>query len=347
MSTLYGNMLAARIDGPRMVTICDVPVPVPGPDDVLVKVASCGICPSDVRMYQGMFRGKPSFPVIAGHEWVGKVVELGSNIKHITLGQKVAADFHIPCNHCYYCRRGYPNYCENLVRRQGGFAQYALAFGNSIHILPEEINYQVASFCEPLACCINGIETLNINIGDVVVILGCGPIGLMHVQLAIHQGASVIGIDLLPERLNVASQFGAHKTINAKEKNMVSQVRDLTGARGANGVVVTVGDPELMSLAADMVAPNGVINTFAGFYPDGKVEFDFNHIHYRQITITGSHNFLPRHFQAALSAIQEKIVSVDELISHVFPLNEIEKGLNLVANREGKKVIIVPNGQSG
>jgi L-iditol 2-dehydrogenase len=122
------------------------------------------------------------------------------------------------------------------------------------------------------------------------------------------------------------------------------EVRKLTGGRGANGVIVTVGDPAMMSLAVEMTAPNGVVSTFAGFYPDGKSSFDFNLIHYRQITITGSHNFLPRHFQAALCAIGDKTILVDELISHVFSLDEIEKGLRLVGRREGKKVIILPNG---
>jgi L-iditol 2-dehydrogenase len=337
-------MYAAQIYGPQKVIISEVPVPVPGPDDVLVRVMSCGICPSDVRFYQGIFRSAPAYPVVAGHEWVGEVVALGSNINHVELEQKVAADFHVPCNHCYYCRRGFPNYCENLVRRQGGFAQYALANGKSVYLLPDGVNYQAASFCEPLACCLNGIETLKLKIGDIVAVLGCGPIGLLHIQLALVQGASLIGIDLLPERLELASQFGAQKTLQAGDRSMVKEVKQLTDGRGVDGVIVTVGDPGMMRLAVGMTAPTGVVNAFAGFYPDGKTSFDFNLVHYKQVTITGSHDFLPRHFQAALSAIVNKTILVDELISHVFPLDEIEKGFNLVAKREGKKVIIVPNG---
>jgi L-iditol 2-dehydrogenase len=344
MNSVPPKMFAAQIYGPQKVIISEVPIPVPGPDDVLVRVKSCGICPSDVRFYQGIFRSTPVYPVVAGHEWVGEVVALGSNINHVVLEQKVAVDFHIPCNHCYYCRSGFPNYCENLVRRQGGFAQYALASGKSIHSIPEGVNYKSASFCEPLACCLNGIESLKLKVGDTVVILGCGPIGLLHVQLALAQGASVIGIDLLPERLMLASQFGAQKTVRAGEQDIVSEIRQLTGGRGVNGVIVTVGDPDMMRLAVEMTAPTGVVNAFAGFYPDGKISFDFNLVHYRQITITGSHDFLPRHFQAALHAIVDKTILVDELISHVFSLDEIEKGFNLVAKREGKKVIIVPNG---
>jgi L-iditol 2-dehydrogenase len=342
MINIKSTMFAAQIYGPQKVQVSEVPVPVPEPDDVLLRVISCGICPSDVRFYQGIFRGTPEYPVVAGHEWVGEVVALGSNVKHIEMGQKVAVDYHIPCGYCHYCRSGFPNYCENLVRKQGGFAQYALARAKSIHLIPEGVSYKAASFCEPLACCLNGIETLRIKIGDTVVVLGCGPIGLLHVQLALALGASVIGIDLLSERLEIASRLGAKKTVLAGENDLVTEVRRLTGGRGADGVVITIGDPEMMNYAVEMAAPTGVVNAFAGFYPDGKTNFDFNLVHYRQITITGSHDFLPRHFQAALRAIEEKTIRVEELISHVFSLKEIKKGLNLVARREGMKVIIVP-----
>jgi L-iditol 2-dehydrogenase len=204
-----------------------------------------------------------------------------------------------------------------------------------------------AAFCEPLACCLNGIETLRLEVGDNVAVVGCGPIGLMHVQLARARGARVVAVDILPDRLETARRLGAQDVVLASNGDPVKEVRTLTGGRGANGVVLTVGDPIAVGQAVGMAAPTGTVNVFAGFYPDGVAPFDFNLIHYRQLTITGSHNFLPRHFDAALNAIEHRAVDVKSLISQVLPLEEIERGLDLVATRKGLKILIAPNGLSG
>jgi L-iditol 2-dehydrogenase len=208
--------------------------------------------------------------------------------------------------------------------------------------VPDSVSDDEACFCEPLACCLNGIESLRLKPGDDALIVGCGPIGLIQVQLARAQGARVIAMDLLPERLELALELGAEHTVLAADVDPVSAVRELTGGRGATGVMVTVGEPELVGQTAEMTASTGIVNLFAGFYPNGEAQFDFNTVHYRQITLTGSHEFLPRHFDAALHAIQHGIVRVRPLISHILPLSDIQEGLEVVSRLEGLKVVIAP-----
>jgi L-iditol 2-dehydrogenase len=285
--------------------------------------------------------------MVTGHEWSGVVVALGEGACGVKVGERVAADWHGPCGHCYYCRRGLPNYCEDLHRRQGGFAGYCLARASGLHILPAAVTADEAAFCEPLACCLNGVESLRLNIGDNVAVVGCGPIGLMHVQLARARGARVVAVDMLPDRLEAARRLGAQDVVSASESDPVKEVKRLTEGRGANGVVVTVGDPAAVTGAVQMVAATGTVNLFAGFYPDGNASFDFNQVHYRQLTITGSHNFLPRHFDAALQAIEHGLVDVKALISEVLPLEEIARGFDLVAERKSLKILIAPNDLQG
>jgi L-iditol 2-dehydrogenase len=204
-----------------------------------------------------------------------------------------------------------------------------------------------AAFCEPLACCLNGVETLRLYVGDNVAVIGCGPIGLIHVQLARARGARVVAVDILAERLDAARRLGAQDTVCAKEGDPVREVRRLTEGRGANGVVLTVGDPSAVQTAVQMAAAAGTVNLFAGFYPDGIGPFDFNLVHYRQLTLTGSHNFLPRHFDAAVQAIAHGMVDVRSLVSKVLPLEEIARGFESVAQHKGLKYLISPNDLQG
>jgi L-iditol 2-dehydrogenase len=154
-------------------------------------------------------------------------------------------------------------------------------------------------------------------------------------------------VDILTDRLEAARRLGAQDTVCANEGDSVREVKRLTEGRGANGVVLTVGDPAALHAAVQMAAAAGTVNLFAGFYPDGTGLFDFNLVHYRQLTITGSHNFLPRHFDAAVQAIAHGVVDVRSLVSEVLPLEEIARGFESVALHKGLKYLIAPNELQG
>jgi L-iditol 2-dehydrogenase len=246
------------------------------------------------------------------------------------------------CGRCYYCIRGAHNFCENLERGKvrGGFSEYGLAPATSLLKIPDEVSYQEACFCEPLACCINGSLGSDIHFGDNVVIVGAGPIGLMHLQLAKHSGARVYVSDLLPERLEKAEALGADGLIQASREDAVERGKELTDGRGADAVIVAVGAPRALEQALEVVGIRGTVNFFAGTWPSTTVNVDPNLIHYKQIRLTGSRDYVPLHFETALRFITMGTVRVAPLISHVFPLAQVKEGFDMVAARKGLKVII-------
>jgi L-iditol 2-dehydrogenase len=254
----------------------------------------------------------------------------------------VVPSWRVVCGHCHYCVRGQHNFCQNLQRGRvrGGFAEYGAAVAQSLLKIPDGVSYEEACFCEPVACCINGNLDSDIRFGDDVVIVGGGPIGLVHLQLAKHAGARVTVSDLIPERLDKAAELGADALILASEGDTVARVAELTAGYGADVVIVAVGAPAALRRALDVVANCGTVNYFAGTYPPTTLEIDPNYLHYKQVRLTGSHDYTPHHFWTALRFIETGTVRVGPLISHELPLERVKEGFDIVAGRQGLKVMI-------
>ena len=191
-----------------------------------------------------------------------------------------------------------------------------------------------------MACCINGNRNTNISTGDDVLIIGSGPIGMLHVQLAKHNGARVIISDPIESRLEIAKELGADDTINPTKEDTIERVKELTEGRGANAVIVAVGTTETARLGIEASAICGSVNFFAGTYPQGEIALDPNVIHYKQIVLTGSHDFTPHDFTMALKLMEYGIVKVKHIISHVISLDDVSKAFETVANHEGLKVVV-------
>jgi L-iditol 2-dehydrogenase len=337
------KMMAARLYGVGDLRVEEVERPqIEHDDDVLIRIHACGICPSDLRAYTGLRPAGRDTPYTPGHEWTGEVLAVGDAVQGFAVGDRVVPSWRVVCGECHYCVRGRHNYCENLARGRvrGGFAQCGVAPARALLRIPDTVSYEQASFCEPLACCINGSLDSGIGFGDDVVIIGGGPIGLTHLQLAKHSGARVIVSDLLPERLAVARELGADRTILASQEDPVEAVKRLTGGRGADGVIVAVGAPPALRQALDMAGLCSTVNFFAGTYPPTTLDLDPNLIHYKQIRLTGSHDFTPHHFQTALRFIEMGTVRVADVISHQLPLARVKEGFDVVAGQQGLKVVI-------
>jgi L-iditol 2-dehydrogenase len=262
----------------------------------------------------------------------------------IKVGDRVVADWRQVCGRCYQCRRGVFNYCENLERGvRGGFAGYGVAPLTQLRALPEQVSFEEASFCEPLACVMQAHDYTQINLGDDVVIVGSGPIGLLHLQIARNRGARAIVSDPIAARLEKARELGAHDVIDASATDPVARVKELTEGRGANAVIVAVGGATPIRQGLEMAAINGWVNAFAGTYPAEEMAVDPNLIHYRQIRFTGSHDFTPHHFSMALKLIQHGIVRVAPLISHRFSLDDVREAFETTAQRRGLKSMVHVN----
>jgi len=336
-------MKAARLYGVGDLRVEEVDRPALSADDeVLIRVQTCGICPSDLRAYTGLRQPYRSVPYTPGHEWAGEVVDAGDAVEGFAAGDRVVPSWRVMCGECYYCIRGIHNFCENLRRGavRGGFAEYGVASVKALLKIPDGVSYTEACFCEPLACCINGSLDSDIQFGDCVVVVGAGPIGLTHLQLAKHSGARVTVSDLNVERLKKARELGADALIDASQEDPVERVQALTDGYGADVVIAAVGAPQALRQALDMAGICGTVNFFAGTYPPTTLEIDPNFIHYKQIRLTGSHDYTPFHFRMALGFIEIGTVEVFPLVSHELPLEEVKRGFDTVAGQEGLKVVI-------
>jgi L-iditol 2-dehydrogenase len=358
-------MKAARLYGPRDLRVETIPDPRPGPGEALIRIHACGVCPSDLRSYLGSRPGGTSRagPRTPGHEWAGEIVALGEprggeagegevaegaspeGEQRLEVGDRVVADPRYVCGRCYQCRRGVFNYCERLQRIvRGGFAEYGASPLSQLRRLADHVSYEEASFCEPLACVVNGNEMTPMRLGDDVVIVGAGPIGLMHLQLARARGARLISSDPLPERLEAARALGAHDLVQPGPEDAVARVKELTEGRGADAVVVAVSSAEAVRQGLQMAAIHGTVNAFAGIAPAVEFPFDPNLVHYREMGLTGSHDYIPHHFSVALKLLSLGIVRVAPLISHRFDLGAVREAFELAAGRGGLKAMVLPAG---
>ena len=339
-------MKAARLYGHRDVRVEEVPLPDMAPHQVRIAVMACGVCPSDLGRY--VTPGSSGDPFIPGHEWAGEIVEVGSEVTSDRIGDRVAAHLQVVCGMCENCQRGILNKCTNRHGEiEGGFSEYGRVSAKGLLHIPEGLSYEEASFIEPLAACINGTWRSNIRLGDDVVVVGVGPIGLLHVQLARLQGARVIATDLIQERLEVASQLGAHDVVDASGGDSAEQVQELTGGRGADAIIVAAGAQAAMEEGLQMAAVHGNVNLFATGHPAPRFAVDSHLIHMKEVTLTGSNHFSPFTFQRALKLLQYGLVQVQPLISHRLPLERIQEAFDTVADRKGLKVIVFPQPQLG
>ncbi|HLZ07899.1 MAG TPA: alcohol dehydrogenase catalytic domain-containing protein [Chloroflexota bacterium] len=335
-------MRAARLYGVRDLRVEEVDRPEPGLGEAMIRIHACGVCPSDLRSYLGS-SSRMSVPRTPGHEWTGVVVSLGADTDDATIkvGDRVVADWRYVCGSCYQCRRGVFNYCEKLRSGvRGGFAEYGAAPLQQLRVIPDNVSFEEASFTEPLACIVQAHGYTEIKLGEDVVIVGAGPIGLLHLQVALHRGGRVIVSDPIASRLEKAKELGAHETIDASATDPVERVKELTEGRGANAVIVAVGHPEPIRQGLAMGAINAWVNLFAGTYPSVELPIDPNWIHYRQLRVTGSHDFTPHHFTTALRLIQYGIVRVGPLISHRFELDGVRDAFETTAGRTGLKSMV-------
>lgn len=340
-------MKVALLNKPGEFIIQEKPTPELGPHDVLVKVAACGICGTDIGVFEGQ---KPKgwrivFPFQMGHELSGVIEAVGSEVPDVPglrPGDKVVPDGRVVCGRCHYCRLGMYNLCMNQSYIAGGFAQYSVYPYRNLVRVPEGVSLDEAAFTEPLACCVNGNSKLqNVPLGGVGVVIGAGPIGLMHAQLLRHRGLETVVADLNPYRLEVAREVGATFTVDVREKDLVKEVLALTDGRGADVVVSAAGhDPTVLEQALVMSAKRGQIVYFAAVLHE-SIALNLDLIHYRELTLVGSHDSTIGQYEAALALMKAGIVNVKPLISDRFPLTQIQEAFELARERRRMKVLVV------
>ncbi len=346
-------MKAAVLKGIENLEMEDISRPTPSPQEILIKVKACSICGTDIRVYHHGHKHM-RFPRITGHELSGEIVEIGKRVEGHKLGDKVAIAPAIPCGKCYYCRRGMQSMCINLTalgyHYDGGFAEFMVVPENAVrngcvNTIPSELSFEEAALAEPLACAINGQQLSQIGLGDTVVVVGAGPLGCIHLQLAKAKGASrTILVELSKERIDFARKFAfPDVVVNPSSENAIQRIKEETKGRGADRIIVSCPSGKAQEESLSMVAPRGIINFFGGLPLDNPfIEFNSNLIHYGEFYVVGTHGSAPCHNELALSLISQKKVRIKELISHRLPLERLEEGLALAESKKGMKVLINP-----
>ena len=269
-SRIPSTMRAVVYRGINDMRVETVPVPSLGPGELLVKVATCGICGTDLKK---IHTGSHSAPRIFGHEMSGTVVAVGKGVTRFRDGERVVVHHHVPCGECYYCRKGTPAQCPLYKKvgvtagfepSGGGFAEYIrvmdwVASSCGVVPIPDGIPFEQAAFVEPVNTVLKGVKMLNLRTDDTVLVIGQGPIGLMHAVLASRTGARVLTSDLYPERHAIAAKYGLKYPIHAGSENVVERVLAETEGRGADAVILAVGGNALIKTAIDAARCGGKV----------------------------------------------------------------------------------------
>jgi L-iditol 2-dehydrogenase len=331
-------MKAAVYRGREDLRVEDVPVPEPGPGELLVRVLACGICPTDLKKIQkGLLPG----PRVFGHEIAGTVAALGHGTRGWREGQRVVVHHHVPCGTCFFCVRKAYAQCARYKKNGtsagfepsgGGYAEYVRVMDwiveRGIVAIPDGVLAEEASFVEPVNTCLKAVEKAGAGTGDTVLVVGQGPIGLLLMQLARCAGATVVVSDPLPERRALSAALGADVVLDARE-DVPERLRELTQGRGADAVLVAAGGSQAMTQAVAATRPAGRVVSFAATSPGETAEVDFGLLTTAEKDILTAYSSSIDLQQKAADLVFSRAVRVRELVSHRFPVERAAEAFAL------------------
>jgi len=346
-------MLAGVYRGPGRVATEHVPVPEIAEGEVLVRVAACGICGTDIKKIQHGFVAPPQ---IFGHEVAGTVVAVGRGVRRWKLGDRVVSFHHVPCGRCFYCDRRLFSQCAAYKKvgltagfdpNGGGFAEYVRAMPwiaeRGMLEIPAGVSFEEATFVEPVNTCLKAIEKARIAAGETVVVMGQGPVGLLLLMLARLAGATVLTSDPMPERRAASERFGAAAALEPSS-DLQAEVRARTEGRGADVVLVAVAFPAALPEALALARPGGRVLLFAQNDPHLKLEFPAAAVGVEEKEILGSYSAAVDRQEESARLVFSRTLPVAGLITHRFPLEAFEQALSLAARPQGGslKVVMTP-----
>ena len=347
------TMMAAVYHGVNDVRLGTVPVPQIGPDELLLRVHTCGICGTDLKK---IATGSHSAPRIFGHETSGVVATVGDRVRNFQPGDRLVVFHHIPCGECFYCRNKTFAQCDTYKQvgctagfepSGGGFAEYVRVMDWIVRKgtvrIPKNVSFEQACFVEPVNTCMKGIEKLNPQSGETVLVIGQGSIGIILSILAKRTGATVITSDLYPQRLTISTSFGLGNTIDASRTDVARAVREQTEGRGADAAILAVGGNGLIRTAMDGVRPGGRVLLFAQTV-HGEAIIDPAAVCVDEKTLLGSYSASVELQEDSVRFVMSREMDLERLISHRFPLSRSVEALNLAAHPQpdSMKVVIQP-----
>ena len=343
-------MKAVLFYGPQDIRYEDIRIKPLSKGEVLVKVKSALTCGTDVKTFR---RGHPvlikQVPSGFGHEFAGIVEKIGEGVDNVKVGDRVVAANSAPCGECFYCRHEEYNLCENLDLLNGAYAEYIVVperiVKKNMLIIPDDLSFDKAAFCEPLANVVHGIERTNIKAGQTVGIIGIGPIGLMFARLAKLKGANTIVAGRNPLKLKMAEEFAhADEIIDLNRyPNPEKIFKEFTEEKkGLDVAVECVGLPEIWERIFSCVRPGGTVHFFGGCKSGSTVTFDTTRMHYGDIKLMSVFHHTPQYFRQALDYIASGEVEVEKLITNTLALKDVEFAMKQHIEGKAIKFLIKP-----
>lgn len=343
------KMKALQIQGPRQVRYGQVDLPKYESNEVLIKVHCVGVCATDLEIYQGEMvyyqTGDASYPIIPGHEWSGEIVALGNEVKGLEVGDHVVGETTISCGQCKKCLQGQYNLCPNRVengvmRKDGAFAEYMVYPGYALHKFDSSITYDQACLIEPAAVAYRGVKKLNITPEDTVAVLGAGPIGLLSAQVAKSFGArKVVLIDMRANRLEMGLRLGCDKIIDLSQQGLVETARWITNGEMFTAIIEATGNTAAVENITNITSPGSRV-VLLGLCGGRRASIDVDHIVTHDLEVYGS-LASPGVWDSVVHLLESGQLDTQQLITHRFPLQDIEKAFELMENKDSSIIKIV------
>ena len=342
-------MKAVAVTGKEEISIIKMNRPVPNPGQILVKIRACALCTYEQRVYRGT--KKMSLPFVGGHEFTGVIAGIGSDIdaENYKLGTKVAVRIIYKCGKCYYCRRGRENLCVEVNRSTvtdpdvsgiGGLGEYIVVDPTQIWALPDDLSLEKATFAEPLACVVHSLEIGEPRLGDDVVIIGGGVMGMLHLIVSKMRGARTIMSEPDEARRNLAAELGCDVLIDPSKEDPVEAVKRLTGGRGAEVVFNTTAISAVAEQTVQMTGNLGRCVMYSSQHPDIPIEVSANWLHNSEAIVTGAVSPTVYSFETAVNLLSKNLVNPERLISGIYNYSQAGEAFAKAVTPGAFRVII-------
>lgn len=342
-------MKVAIFNSKKDITMINQPKPIPNATEILIKIEASAICTWEQRVYTGA--KSVDFPFIGGHEVAAEIIEMGDEVnrKIFKIGDKVVLGVFLACGDCYQCKTGNQQNCEHMNHSRkisnsdyyglGGFSEYTVAKPENLFIY-ENLCPEEASLIEPVSCCLHSIENSELNFGDTVLVVGCGIMGLLHVQLALKKGAVVYAADFSNDRIALAKEFGAHAIINNKEENLYEKLKTLTNGKMVQHIFNTTAISSVAQEMMQYLSIRGKQTLYSSFYPDTNISLSPDRLHKKEYKIMGTANSNPRDFVRAIKLVENKIIDLKPFVSEVYSFDDIEEAMESAILGDKYRVVL-------
>ncbi len=340
-------MLANLLLKPGTLKLEEVSIPKPAKGEILVRVKAALTCGTDLKAFM---RGHPMIPMptVFGHEFSGIVEQAGRGVKKFSRGSEIMAVHSAPCDRCYFCRKKLFNLCEKIMETKvlGAFAEFILLpkhiVKHNVFLKPEALSFAEAAFLEPLSCVVHSINSAGISRGDTVVIIGAGPIGLLHLMVLKTKGLKIVVVEKRSNRIKKARELKADCVVNPEKDDVIERVMKYTGNNGADTVFECTGVPDVWESSVWMLRKGGTAVLFGGCRQGSQVTYDAGRIHYDEITLKGAFHFTPGDVVQAYKLLVNGKIKVKGLVSGEYPLHKLKTVFDRLAAGKGIKYAIIP-----